>query len=236
MATCIVVDDEPHCIDLIKGYIAQTTSLSLGYSSVNPIDALQYLLKNDVDIIFLDVNMPQMSGVDFLEAVKGKAKVIMCTAYPEYAIHGFENDVADYLLKPITYARFMRGIQKALGLNEPLPTKEIQQPSYIFVKTESKGKLVKISFDEIDYIQGERNYVSFHCEGRKKMALLNMKDLANMLPPKDFIRIHNSYIVPLSKISMIEGNEISLMNGHVKLPVGITFKEQLMEALNIMAR
>jgi len=115
MATCIIVDDEPHCIELIKSHIIQTSSLKLAYTSINPIDALQYVLSNRVDIIFLDVNMPQMNGIDFLSAVRGRGKVIMCTAYAEYAIHGYENDVADYLLKPITYAKFMRGIQKALG-------------------------------------------------------------------------------------------------------------------------
>src|SRR4051794_9155028 len=115
MATCMIVDDEPHCIELMKSHVLQTTSLKLLHTSINPIEALGYLLSNRVDIIFVDVNMPQMNGLDFIAAVQGRSRIIMCTAYPEFAINGYENDVADYLLKPVTYARFMRGIQKALS-------------------------------------------------------------------------------------------------------------------------
>ncbi|MES2775772.1 MAG: LytTR family DNA-binding domain-containing protein [Bacteroidota bacterium] len=236
MATCIVIDDEQHCIDLISEHIEQIKLLRLVYTTLNPLDALEFLLVNDVDIIFLDVNMAQMSGMEFLDAYKGKGKVILCTAYEKYAVQGFDKEVADFLLKPITFVRFMRGIYKALALLEKEAYRRKEQQDFIFVKTELKGKFIKIAFDDIDYIHGEKNYISFNQGGKKTMALLNMKDILGRLPQPPFIRVHNSFIVNFLKVKEVHGNLIILKGSPTEIPLGVTFKENVLAAMQIIDR
>ncbi len=236
MASCIIIDDEQHCIDLIKGHIADTDSLNLKETFLNPKLALNFLISNAVDIIFLDIDMPQMNGLDFIDAYKGKGKVILCTAYQQYAIQGFDKEVADYLLKPVTYERFMRGIQRAFSLMERVENVDKERPDFIFVKSEAKGKYIRVPFNEIDYIQGEKNYISFHNGNSKIMALLNLRDMIETLPRTQFIRVHNSYIVNFGKVEKVEGNNIILKNSKVEIPLGISYKDKVLEAMNIKAR
>ncbi len=236
MATCIIIDDEQHCIDLLTEHIAQIKLLRLVYTSVNPLEALEFLLLNDVDIIFLDVNMPQMSGVDFLETYKGNGKVIMSTAYAEHAVVGFDKEVADFLLKPVTFVRFMRGMHKALAMLERDSYHRREPQDFIFVKAELKGKFIKVAFDDIDYIQGEKNYISFHQGNIKTMALLNMKDILGRLPQPPFIRVHNSYIVNFMRVKEVHGNLITLKSSAAEIPMGITFKQNVLAAMQIIDR
>lgn len=236
MLTCMVVDDEQHAVDLLVHHVKQTPFLSLVYHTTNPVDAIQQLNMQKIDLVFLDVQMPQLSGLEFIKATRGKCHVILCTAFPQYALEGFDHDVVDYLLKPVTYARFIKGAQKALNMLS------VQQPSvpavgtgetHIFIKTENKGKLLKVNFDDIDFIEGQKNYVAFHTGGQKVLALLGMKEVMEMLPAKRFMRVHNSFIVPLEKISMIEGNMLSLRNHTKAIPIGITYKDHVVETLKI---
>src|SRR5882757_2102604 len=146
MIRCLVVDDEQHAIDIIAHYIGQTNFLELVGSTTNPVEALQMVITQNIDLVFLDIQMPELSGIDFIKAINGKAKVILTTAYSEFAIEGFELDVVDYLLKPVRFPRFLNAVQKVVKANnEKTDTADINnEDNYIFVKTESKGKLLKI--------------------------------------------------------------------------------------------
>src|SRR5882757_182960 len=146
MIRCLVVDDEVHAIDIIKHYIGQTSYLELVSSTTNPVEALQTVITEHIDLVFLDIQMPELSGIDFIKAINGKAKVILTTAYSEFAIEGFELEVVDYLLKPVRFPRFLNAVQKVVKANnEKTDTADINnEDNYIFVKTESKGKLLKI--------------------------------------------------------------------------------------------
>jgi two-component system, LytTR family, response regulator len=228
MINCIVVDDEQHAIDILMHYINQTPLLSLVGSSTNPIEALQIIATQKVDLVFLDIHMPELSGIDFIKALNGKAKVILTTAYSEFALDGYELDVVDYLLKPIRLPRFLSAVQKAA---KSLKEEDVQdvEDDYIFVKTESKGKLLKINLAEIDYIEGMKNYVAIHSGGSKIMVYTAMKEIEDRLPSKQFMRIHKSFIVRVDRISGIEGNRVLLKNVHADIMIGENYKNELME-------
>ena len=228
MINCIVVDDEQHAIDILIHYIDQTPMLHLVASTTNPIEALQVVATQKVDLVFLDIHMPDLSGIDFVKAVNGKSKVILTTAYSEFALEGYELDVVDYLLKPIRLARFLAAVQKAAkGLKEEKD--EADEGDYIFVKTESKGKLLKINLSEIDFIEGMKNYVAIHSAGKKTMVYTSMKEIEERLPAKHFLRVHKSFIIRIDRISGIEGNRVLLKNVSSDVMIGENYKNELME-------
>jgi DNA-binding LytR/AlgR family response regulator len=177
--------------------------------------------------------MPELSGIDFIKAINGKAKVILTTAYSEFAIEGFELEVVDYLLKPVRFPRFLTAVQKAVKLiNEKPAEAELNaEEDYIFVKTESKGKLLKITLADIEYIEGMKNYVAIYMGGKKILVYTNLKDLVHHLPAKQFIRVHKSFIIPVSRITGIEGNQIILKNVSASILIGESYKEELMEMI-----
>src|SRR5687767_2095695 len=185
MINCIIVDDEQHAIDILQHYVAQTPYLHLVGSTTNPMEGLKLVATEKVDLVFLDIQMPELTGIDFIKTLSGKAKVILTTAYSEFALEGYELDVVDYLLKPIRLQRFLQAVQKAVnGLKETEHTSTADGEDYIFVKTESKGKLLKIDLDDIDYIEGMKNYVAIHRGGKKTLVYTSMKDLEEQLPAK----------------------------------------------------
>ena len=235
MINCIIVDDEQHAIDILTHYVGQTPFLNLVGTSTNPIEALQTVTKQQVDLVFLDVQMPELSGIDFIKAINGKAKVILTTAYSEFALESYELDVVDYLLKPIRLPRFLQAVQKAVkDIGEPESTMHEEggvDDDYIFVKTESKGKFLKINLDEIDYIEGMKNYVAVYCGTKKTMVYTSMKDLEERLPQKRFIRVHKSFIIPIGKISGIEGNMVRLKDVTTEILIGENYKPQLMDII-----
>jgi DNA-binding LytR/AlgR family response regulator len=233
MIRCLVVDDEQAAIDIVKHYIGQTSYLELVGSSTNPVEALQMVVTENIDLVFLDIQMPELSGIDFVKAINGKAKVILTTAYSEFAIEGFELEVVDYLLKPIRFPRFLNAVQKAVMLvNEKNVDAEIDiEEDYIFVKTESKGKLLKINLDDIEYIEGMKNYVAIYRGGQKTLVYTNLKDLINHLPARQFIRVHKSFIIPINRITGIEGNQIILKNVTASILIGESYKDELMEII-----
>jgi two-component system, LytTR family, response regulator len=232
MINCIIVDDEQHAIDILEHYIQQTPHLQLAGSYTNPIDALQLLTTQKVDLVFLDIQMPELSGIDFIKTIHGKSKVILTTAYSEFALEGYELYVVDYLLKPIRMPRFLAAVQKAMELLRiALPTQEVRQDDYIFVKTEAKGKLLKINLADIDFIESMKNYVAIYRGGQKTLVYASMKELEERLPAKQFIRIHKSYIVPLSRITGIEGNLVRLKNVSAEITIGENYKAELMEMI-----
>jgi two-component system LytT family response regulator len=233
MISCIVVDDEQHAIDILVHYISQTSQLNLTGTTTNPIEAFKMISDNNVSLVFLDIQMPELSGIDFVKALNGKAKVILTTAYSEFAIESYELDVVDYLLKPIRLPRFLNAVQKAAKeLNEASPgavQNEQEDEEYIFVKTESKGKLLKINLADIDYIEGMKNYVAIFRGGQKTLVYTSMKELDERLPHKQFMRVHKSFIIPLSKITGIEGNRLLLKDVHSEILIGENYKTDLME-------
>ena len=234
MINCLIVDDEQPAIDILAHYISQTPFLHLAASTTNPIEGLQIVNEQKIDLIFLDIQMPELSGLDFIKAINGKAKVILTTAYSEFALESYELDVVDYLLKPIRFPRFLQAVQK-VAKEVPDPGKE--QPvvdaedDYIFVKTESKGKLLKINLADIDYIEGMKNYVAIHCGEKKTLVYTSMKELEERLPHKSFLRVHKSFIIPIAKITGIEGNLLRLKNVGSEILIGENYKADLMEII-----
>jgi two-component system, LytTR family, response regulator len=250
MITCIIVDDEQPAIDVIEHYVKQIPSLQLLASFTNPLQALQLLNERPVDLLFLDIQMPEISGIDLIRAIRGRSKVILTTAYSEFVSEGFELEVADYLLKPVSFPRFLAAVQRvqqaqAVSVSALAPGAGAQPPSrpaetpgeddsaddYFFVKTELKGKILKINLKEIDYIEGMKNYVAIHHDGTRTMALLNMKDLEDRLPARDFMRIHRSYIIALEKIIAIEGNTVFLRKVKEGILLGETYKPAFLERM-----
>ena len=234
--TCIIIDDERHAIDVLEHYVRQIPDLQLLASFTNPLEALQFLNKASADLLFLDIQMPEISGIDLIRTIPNRTKIILTTAYSEFVTEGFELEVADYLLKPVPFPRFLKAVQRvqqAIAINsarEPADTGELAD-DYFFVKTEMKGKILKINFREIDYIEGEKNYVAIYHTGVKTMALLNMKDLEDRLPARYFMRIHRSFIIPLEKIVAIEGNSVSLRAIKEKILLGDTYRAAFLERM-----
>jgi DNA-binding LytR/AlgR family response regulator len=229
----VIVDDEQHAIDILIHYVNQTPHLNLVGSFTNPIEALQLLAKQKIELVFLDIQMPELSGMDFIKAIHGKSKVILTTAYSEFALEGYELDVVDYLLKPVRLPRFLAAVQKVmqqLNVNETTQT-ENEEDDYIFVKTESKGKLLKINLADIDFIESMKNYVAIHRAGQKTLVYTSMKELEERLPRKYFIRVHKSFIIPISRITGIEGNLLRLKNVTAEVLIGENYKAELMEII-----
>jgi DNA-binding LytR/AlgR family response regulator len=234
MIKCFVLDDEPSAIDVLTHYIQQTPFLQLTGTGNNPLQALPLLNAQAPDLLFSDIHMPDITGLDLVKSLRGKTKVIFCTAYTEFAAEGFELEVVDYLVKPVRFPRFVQAVQRAAYLiggstQQPAPALE---DDYIYVKTELKGKLLKINLGDIDYIEGRRNYVSIHYNGQSALALLNMKDLEERLPAQHFIRVHKSHIVALRKITGIEGSLVLVNNCNAEITLGDTYKSAFLEIMN----
>ena len=233
MNNCIIVDDEQHAIDILVHYVKQTPHLHLVASFTNPIEALQLLGQQKIDLVFLDIQMPELSGIDFIKAIQGKSKVILTTAYSEFALEGYELYVVDYLMKPIRLPRFLAAVQKAVQQintgNETQP--EAPEDDYIFVKTESKGKLLKINLADIDFIESMKNYMIIHRGGQKTLVYTSLKELEEHLPKKQFIRVHKSFIIPISRITGIEGNLVRLKNVTTEIVIGESYKTELMDII-----
>lgn len=233
--TCIIVDDEQHAIDVLEHYVRQLPALELLASFTNPLDALHYLNSTAVDLVFLDIQMPGISGIHLARVIGDRTKVILTTAYSEFVTEGFDLEVADYLLKPVPFPRWLKAVQRVQQMHDAPKTavSENGEPSddYFFVKTEAKGKMLKINLRDIDYIEGLRNYVAIHHNGVKTMALLNMKDLEERLPERNFMRIHRSYIIAVEKIVAIEGNMVILRNVADRILLGDTYRTAFLERM-----
>lgn len=227
MINCIVVDDEAHAIELLTLHIEQTPFLKLVGSATNPAEALQLINTTEVDLIFLDIQMPDMSGIEFLPLLNDRYKVILTTAFREYALDGFDHNVVDYLLKPIFFPRFLKAVQRAQEIISS--TKKEANDDFIMVKTEYKGKLLKIKIHDIIYIEGKGKYVCFHSkDGEQIMALLNIGGLENKLHGDRFLRIHKSFIIATPFIMMIHGNRVQLEFTKNQIPIGQTYRDSFM--------
>lgn len=230
MIQCLIIDDEQHAIDVLVHYIKKTGYLQLCGTCLDPVAGLRMVNELQPDLIFLDIHMPNLSGMDFMKTIDKKFKVVITTAYSEFAAEGFDLDAVDYLMKPIPYPRFLKAVQKAIN-RQIMPAAESIENDYIFVKTEHKGKLLKINLADIDYVEGMKNYVAIYHNGHRTLALLNMKDLEERLPQKYFARVHKSFIVSIPKISTIDGNQVILNNIKAEILLGDAYKAAF---LNLM--
>lgn len=217
---CIAIEDEPLALKKIKEFIEQVDFLNLLEGFNNAIDAIGFLKKNSVDLIFLDIRMKKLSGIQFLESIQVKPKVIITSAYDEYALKGYELDVADYLLKPFTFERFLKSVDKVYNQLEDIESNKSNE--YVFVKTEYR--IEKIEIKDILFIQGMKDYLQIHTTNRKIMTLQTFKNLLEILPQTDFQRVHNSYIVSISKIENIERNRIRI--GSDLIPISDSYKDK----------
>lgn len=237
--TCIIVDDEAAAIEILESYAKKVPSLKHLASFTNPVEALGYVQNNEVDLVFLDINMPHLSGLGFLELLKGKSKVVLTTAYSEYAIDGYKYDVVDYLRKPVPFEEFLRAVQKTeqRGSNTSKSQKKERDETndlndFIMVKSDHKGKFVKVTFSDILYVESMKNYVAIYTTNKDQIiTLLSMKELEERLPTDHFFRTHKTYIVALKQIKMIDGGEIILQNAKDKVPLGITYRSAFFELL-----
>lgn len=226
---CTAVDDEPFALDLIKDYVQRTPFLELAECFSNPFKALDYLNKVPADLLFLDINMPELSGIQLYKSLPSPPMVIFTTAYPEFAAESYEYNAIDYLVKPIRYERFLKAVNKASGkasASEMHNSGNVNEDSnnqkeYLMIK--SGNSLVKILPDDIQFIEAAGNYMCFHVKGKKLMSLLNMKDVLEMLPSKDFVRIHKSYIISMKHLDAIERHDVVIAGKQI--PVGITYRE-----------
>ena len=237
MISCIIVDDEQHAVDILQEYIQKTPFLNLQYTTSNPIEALSFIQNNDNDLVFLDIQMPDLTGIQFLKIAGNKCKFIITTAFSEYALEGYEYAVIDYLLKPFSFERFLTATQKVLStlpVKTFQPMESIPSKDFVLIKSGVKGKMIKISLDDIIYIEGLKNYVSIITPDEKIIAYLNIKDLQKELPVGDFFRIHRSYIVALDKIKAIDGNQVILdgiRDKKATVPIGGTYKNSFFSLL-----
>lgn len=233
MLKCMVIDDEPLAIQLLENHISKVPFLELVSTFKNPLEALISINTNAVDLIFLDIQMPQLNGVQFMKLLQNRAQVIITSAYQEYAIEGFEHNVVDYLLKPISFERFFKAVEKAHNLKNPAQklerTAELHPATggYIFIKVETK--MVRVELDDILFIEGLKNYVSIQTKTKKIITLQVMKQLEEILPSHRFLRVHKSYIIALDKINSVERQEIHI--GDRIIPIGITYQESFFRML-----
>lgn len=221
---CIVVDDEPLAVSLLGSYVEKIPFFELVFSTENPIEALEYIRKNEADLIFLDIQMSELTGINFMKIVGDKMKYILTTAYAEYALEGYEHNVIDYLLKPISFDRFQKSALKA---QERFPTNETSANSYFFVK--SSGQQHKINFDEILYIESIKDYVNIKTDNQEYIVLDTLKSLENQLP-ENFARVHKSFILNLDKIEKIDVRNVFLNSGK-EIPIGETYKSEFFQKL-----
>jgi len=226
--TCLIVDDEPLARNLLTEYVKKVPSLQLVDVCASPLAAMEVLKEKHVDLVFLDIQMPEITGIGFLKILKNKPLVVFTTAYSEYALESYDFDVVDYLLKPITLERFLRAVDKVterLSSRNRIPQPERATgeptPSFIFVKDGTK--LVKINWDDILYIEGLKDYVTIHTRQQKVVSLQRLKTLEEQLPSDKFIRIHNSYIVSLSAIDSVHRGDVQI--GNALLPISDSYKK-----------
>jgi DNA-binding LytR/AlgR family response regulator len=232
---CLIVDDEPLARALIRGHVEKLENFEIIAECGDAMKALNILREKQVDLIFMDIQMPQITGIEFLKTLKHPPKVIITTAYREYALEGFELDVVDYLLKPITFERFLKSVNKFYQLNQEdiqvvtgNNSEKMSEETFFYIK-ENK-KVIKIYLSEIKYIEGLSEYVQIYTEKRKIITKTSMAQMDEKLPSDSFLRIHKSFIVSLSKIEAFTANTIEIQGK--ELPIGRSYKNAVLSALN----
>ncbi len=242
---CIAVDDEPLALDIIEDYVSKVPFLQLVKRTENAIEALQLVQAGGIDLVFLDIQMPDLTGIQFLKIASGKANYILTTAYSQYALESYDLNVSDYLLKPIAFDRFYKAVEKVynqvqkaepVAVAAPEPVAPIAAANnhntpvqdFIFVKTEHK--IQKIQLDDILYIEGLKDYISIFTKTERVITLQNMKKMEETLPKGEFIRVHKSYIIALDKIESIERSRIAIASKII--PIGDTYRDEFFKLID----
>lgn len=216
--TCIIIDDEPSSQNVLKSFVNRIDYLEVLQVCNNALEALEFLKNNAVDLLFLDINMPQLSGVTFYKSLQNPPKVIFTTAYSEYALEGFEVDALDYLLKPFSFERFVKAVSKIKDLNE-------DKTDSIIIKSDKKLHPIKI--EDIYFVEGLGDYIKVHLKDNFLVAYKTLKEMKNSLPSAVFIQVHKSYLINKSKVDYIEGN-LAIINSN-KVPLGQKYKKKFLE-------
>lgn len=226
---CIIVDDEEMSRTIVKHFVEQTSSLNLLQVCTDAIAASNFLQDKPVDLIFLDIEMPGMSGLELLKVLTVKPEVVLITSKTDRAVEAFEYSVTDYLVKPITYSRFLQAVAKAKERIEAHHTPK-ELPNDIYIRTESK--ILKISLKDLLYVEALADYVMLHTASNRYIAHSSMKGIEKKLTPKEFIRIHRSYIINTTKIDAIEDLSVLINKKHI--PIGASYKDAFIKRLNIL--
>ncbi len=226
---CLIVDDEPLALDVLENFIKRIPDLELTGRCENAMQAIQMLKDKPVDLLFTDIEMPGFNGIELVKSLNTKPLIIFTTAHPEYAVQGYELDIADYLLKPIAFDRFVKSVNKA---SELLNYKRVENHGrddldYIFIKSEQK--YIKVNFSDIMYIEALADYVKVHTPDKRIITLQTMKNLEDKLPAERFVRVHRSFIIALDKINSVSGNVIHILNDEV--PIGKNFREDFFKII-----
>jgi DNA-binding LytR/AlgR family response regulator len=222
---CVIIDDEPIARKILEEFVEEIDYLELAGQAENPLRALPLLNENDIDIIFLDINMPKINGIEFIKNSKTTANIIMTTAYAEYAVDAYGLDVLDYLVKPIAFQRFLKACNKAKEIRELKNTKQatVNKPNdHFFIKC--NNQIEKVFYADLIYAEAMLNYVMLYTSSKKMMVYVTIKSLEEQLPKEIFIKVHKSFIVNISKIKSIEGNILDIGNEKITISQGLREK------------
>jgi two-component system LytT family response regulator len=226
---CVAIDDEPLALELIHSYVSRLPEVHLVQAFEDAVSGAEFLSVATIDLVFLDINMPDISGLDLAKSLSKKTMVIFTTAHKQFAFDGFELEAIDYLLKPIDFERFSKAVHKAIEVKDYRKGTRSSDESFIYVNSEYR--IIKIMNKEIEYIESLEDYVKFHLDGdRQVLTLSTLKKISSMLPQKQFLRIHRSYVIPIHKIQSIQNKKIQLKN--ILLPIGDRYSEEVKTALN----
>ncbi|MCB0460635.1 MAG: LytTR family DNA-binding domain-containing protein [Flavobacteriaceae bacterium] len=240
---CVIIDDEPLAVDVIDSYIQQIEDMEVIAKCHNPLEAISILKKNEVDLVFLDIEMPNLTGIELVNIIEHIPQFIFTTAYPEYALDGFNLNATDYLVKPISFQRFLKAISRAreryelehkrtINFTSAGPLQQSVEHKFIFVKSEYEN--IKINIDSITYLEGLKDYLKIYTTESKKaiLTLSSFKDMLAKLPENQFLRTHRSYVVNTNYIKALQKTKI-VLNDHIRIPIGDTFKDDVLKKLGV---
>ena len=229
MMTCIAIDDEPKALEVIERYCQKIASVSLRATFREPLRAIEFLNREKIDLIFLDINMPDINGMQLLQTLSPRPLIIFTTAYSQYAVESYELNAVDYLLKPATFERFLMAVNKAIAVLASKNTTGMNEEAAVLIKSGPQTYRVKVN--DILYLEKNGNYITVHLKDTNILVRENMADIFDLVPAADFIRVHKSYVVGIRHISMIEVHQL-IVNGE-KIPVGSSYRDSLRDRLGI---
>ncbi len=227
--TCLIVDDEQLARKLMTEYISKVPQLDLKGTCKNPLEALEHLNNDPVDILFLDIQMPDLTGIELIKSLPTKPVTVFTTAYSEYALEGYQLDVIDYLVKPFSFDRFVQAVNKATELVKLKKNAGVTDANNKTISLYSDHKIYKVPLDDIEYIEGLKEYVSYYTHDQRIIVLQSLKHIEEILPENEFMRVHKSYIVSVSKVKSLTGNQLQI--GKKLIPIGRSYREEVIKKI-----